>query len=357
MLSPAARIEPLTLPSAPMLAEEMLPLLSRAESQEAGQIVNQSPFASVVALIKAVLQVPQVTITIDGLAIEGAPGLYRSFLEVPLIQGEKRIGSLRVLDTAERTFSEKESVLLRGFARLVLEQLWLWHEVSRDALTQALTRRFFFEETKRALLAATRRGRPVAVVLFDLDHFKKINDTFGHAAGDAALRAAAQTIQGELRASDRLGRIGGEEFAVLLPDTDAECAAEVAERLRRALAAMVVPGHEGLSVTASFGLAAALPEEAATSAPETMLEAADQALYRAKRAGRNRVERAEKATTPEHAAASGAPDADDAPQANTPAATIAKLCASAHDENAKKHKPHAAEPAESPILAFASSRG
>jgi diguanylate cyclase (GGDEF)-like protein len=246
-----------------------------------------SQFAAITALIKAVLGVPAVSVALSGAAPEGERGLFRSFLEVPLLRGGERIGALRVLDTAERRFDERDCLLLEGFARLVVEQIELWAEASRDVLTGAMTRRAFMDHLTKAFAARQRQRGQSALILFDLDHFKRINDTLGHAAGDAVLRATARTVLRELRVEDSFGRLGGEEFAVLVSGADAAGAADVAERLRRAVAAMVVPGYPGLKVSASFGVVALT--DAAPSV-EALMEAADGALYAAKAAGRNRVE-------------------------------------------------------------------
>lgn len=244
-------------------------------------------FAAVVDLIKSVFRVPAVSIALHGAGGDGERGIYRSFLEIPLVRDGATVGALRILDTAERNFDERDCVLLEGFARLVVEQLDLWSEASRDVLTGAMTRRAFLDALGKAYAARQRQRGPAALVLFDLDHFKRINDTLGHAAGDAVLKAAARTVLRELRVEDSFGRVGGEEFAVLVAGADAAAACDVAERLRGAIARMTVAGYPELKVTASFGvveLTDAVPSVAA------LVEAADAALYAAKRAGRNRVE-------------------------------------------------------------------
>jgi two-component system cell cycle response regulator len=129
---------------------------------------------------------------------------------------------------------------------------------------------------------ARRYGHPLAAILFDLDHFKEVNDHFGHAAGDRLLRAMAQEVRRALRPTDLLGRWGGEEFVVLLPETALQSAVDVAERLRYLVAGL--PWETG-SLTASFGVA----ECTATDNLGALLRRADRALYEAKRLGRNRV--------------------------------------------------------------------
>jgi len=154
-----------------------------------------------------------------------------------------------------------------------------------DALTGLPNRRHADEVLERLLAAARRTRRPLAVVLFDLDHFKAINDNFGHSIGDEALRATASATRELLRGSDHAARFGGEEFLLLLPETSADDALIVAEKLRAQIAELEVEGLDR-EVTASFGVAA-YPDHEATA--DRLIEAADAALYRAKAAGRNRV--------------------------------------------------------------------
>jgi diguanylate cyclase (GGDEF)-like protein len=156
-----------------------------------------------------------------------------------------------------------------------------------DALTGILNRRSFVERAEVEIMRARRAGKPLCVLMLDIDHFKQINDTYGHAGGDTALRALAQTLRGAIRPSDLLGRLGGEEFAVLLPDTAPEAALVLAERLRAVVDQSLV-NFGGLAIrqTVSIGCAAGLDGEAGLDA---LLRDADHALYAAKAAGRNRV--------------------------------------------------------------------
>ena len=127
-----------------------------------------------------------------------------------------------------------------------------------------------------------------AIIMVDIDHFKRVNDTYGHAVGDVVLRHLADTVTGSLRRSDFSGRIGGEEFAVMLPETSVEQGVQFAERLRTDLEQSKVTTEAGdISYTASFGLALMSAEDASL---DVALARADEALYRAKGAGRNRVE-------------------------------------------------------------------
>ena len=133
---------------------------------------------------------------------------------------------------------------------------------------------------------AGRNVSPLAAVMLDLDHFKQINDLFGHDHGDEVLAAVGSALAGCLRESDFAGRYGGEEFLILLADSDREAALVAAERLRLAMTAVRVPGVDR-AITASLGVAV-MPDDAGDSAQ--LLRCADRALYAAKRAGRNRIE-------------------------------------------------------------------
>ncbi|MFZ5756164.1 MAG: GGDEF domain-containing protein [Pseudomonadota bacterium] len=159
-----------------------------------------------------------------------------------------------------------------------------------DALTGAHNRRSTLEFLEREVARTRRSGPPLSVLLVDLDHFKRINDTWGHPAGDGVLQQTAWTLDEVLRDYDLVGRWGGEEFLLVLPDTTPETALALAERCRERLAAMVIETGNGqrIPVTGSFGLAsnASSLDEDATA----LVQRADEALYRAKQAGRNRVE-------------------------------------------------------------------
>lgn len=161
-------------------------------------------------------------------------------------------------------------------------------ELSRtDDLTGLANRRAFVELGTSALDQARRYDRALSLVMFDIDYFKKINDTHGHAAGDEVLRAVASAVKGTARAADTPGRWGGEEFALLLPETSGAAAAALAERLRRDVEALRV-AHNGtaLQCTCSFGVA---ERDQAVLNLDALLGAADAALYLAKAQGRNRV--------------------------------------------------------------------
>ena len=167
----------------------------------------------------------------------------------------------------------------------------LRNQALRDGLTSLYNRRFLEEVQERLCLDAVRRNSSIGLIMLDLDHFKMLNDTHGHGAGDAVLRDVAAAILSCLRATDIACRYGGEELLVLLPDCNLEMAAGKAEQLRHRIASLTFAG--GMSVTASFGVAA-LPETSAMA--PALLNDADTALYRAKTGGRDRVAMAPRRT-------------------------------------------------------------
>jgi diguanylate cyclase (GGDEF)-like protein len=189
----------------------------------------------------------------------------------------------------------------RGFGFFLHRTFQLSHELHlayerarelarTDELTGLANRRAFLEQGAAALDQAHRYGRPLSIVMFDIDHFKRINDTHGHQAGDAVLRAVAERVRRAARAADIPGRLGGEEFALLLPETGAQAAVNLAERLRRDVSSLSV-FHDGIVMrfTCSFGIA---EHSAAMEQLGLLLAAGDKALYQAKANGRDRVERA-----------------------------------------------------------------
>lgn len=157
---------------------------------------------------------------------------------------------------------------------------------TRDELTGAPNRRALIEMATRLVARAGREGRPLAVLMLDIDRFKLVNDTFGHAVGDQVLRDFARVIRDSLRVYDVYGRFGGEEFVVVLPDTRERDALNAAERIRAAVAASVPPGAPGVRYTASVGVAWGVPDP---DGLDPMLHLADEAMYTAKRDGRDRV--------------------------------------------------------------------
>jgi diguanylate cyclase (GGDEF)-like protein len=182
------------------------------------------------------------------------------------------------------------AVTLRRSYRLAHELDIAREDAEQQARTDELTgmrnRRAFYELGEFALSQAVRYAHPVSVIVLDIDHFKRINDTWGHAAGDETLRLVALIIQRTVRTSDIAGRVGGEEFAILLPRATAADAAAMAERLRVAMARAPLWHDKGeIHFTASFGVA----EADGPTTLDRLLDAADAALYRAKEQGRDRV--------------------------------------------------------------------
>jgi diguanylate cyclase (GGDEF)-like protein len=156
-----------------------------------------------------------------------------------------------------------------------------------DPLTGVLNRRSIVERLEAACSRAQTRGLPIALLFIDLDHFKEINDTHGHAAGDACLRAIIGPIQAELRQSDVIGRYGGEEFVVILSSADAASARPIAERILERVADVQVEGFGApIRLTCSIGVASS---DTLGVWGEHLIARADAAVYAAKRSGRNRV--------------------------------------------------------------------
>lgn len=172
--------------------------------------------------------------------------------------------------------------------RIVELQEKLRDLASHDALTGLLNRRLIGEMLQHEVERTQRDGKPIAVMMIDLDHFKRVNDSHGHQAGDEVLREAARRIKSVLRTVDFIGRYGGEEFLAVLPGCNPDFALEVAERMRATIASHpVFAMNISLNVTASIGVAVVIPDNQISA--EELLREADVALYRAKATGRNRV--------------------------------------------------------------------
>jgi diguanylate cyclase (GGDEF)-like protein len=213
---------------------------------------------------------------------------------VPLTVGGEVIGS--VLLSRLAPYSEAEEQRIResvGQAAPVLANLRNLAVAEIRAATDGLTglpnKRAVTDALKRTFAQAATTQAPLALLLLDLDHFKQVNDQRGHPVGDQVLASVGATLRGTLRTRDFAGRNGGEEFAILLPDTGITDALDIAERIRAAIAEISLPGSD-VSVTASIGVAT-FPHHA--SSPDRLERLADAALYLAKRQGRNRVELAE----------------------------------------------------------------
>jgi diguanylate cyclase (GGDEF)-like protein len=236
---------------------------------------------------------------------EAAPGLGRPNRLLPFAAVATLLAAAML-----SAFDVWQNVVVRRYEAIALES-WAWvvfdlglpvlgllllralrerdaalHRLAAEAITDPLTglrnRRGFHAEAAAALARCARAGQPASLLSLDLDRFKSINDRHGHAAGDEVLRGLAAVMRSEARAGDLAARLGGEEFVLLLPDTDLDAALALAERLRAALP-LGVPHPGGGRVTASFGLAPI------ADSLDAALAAADEALYAAKAAGRDRV--------------------------------------------------------------------
>ena len=203
---------------------------------------------------------------------------------IVLASPEKNMFSER----AEQTFD-----IISRHANIVIDYARLYERTKRlsitDGLTNVYNHRYFQEELTREFLRSQRSEKPLSLILLDIDHFKRFNDTYGHQQGDTVLKELARVLQNNIRSCDVLARYGGEEFAITMPETEREVCGMASERLRAAVEKHAVPGQdEELKVTISMGLSTTSTKEI-TSAAE-LISAADRALYRAKENGRNRVE-------------------------------------------------------------------
>lgn len=199
-----------------------------------------------------------------------------SFFPAEISVGNMQIGEERIFVGVVRDITSRKE-----YERKLLEL------ATTDALTHVLNRRAFLEEGSTQHQLALRHSRPLSLMMIDADHFKRVNDTYGHHVGDQVLVRLAQVAQDCLRATDRLGRIGGEEFAVLMPETDLARAKAVCERLLQAVrdTRVEADADEPLRFTVSIGIATMAPSSRGIDA---LLRQADAALYRAKDEGRNR---------------------------------------------------------------------
>jgi diguanylate cyclase (GGDEF)-like protein len=221
--------------------------------------------------------------------------LMQSHITLPLVSASETIGAVSVSSPSAQAFGPLDvqlfSLVTHQLSAAVRNSMLLRQSLEqaiRDPLTGVFNRRYFSERVEEELRRAQRYGHPLALVIGDIDHFKQINDKFGHPAGDEVLRCVARALGEELRGSDVLCRFGGEEFVILLPEATTEEAALVAERLR-----MLVPERARLlkrvktAVNMSFGVASTA--QVAQPSAETLIAQADAALYFAKHSGRNRV--------------------------------------------------------------------
>jgi diguanylate cyclase (GGDEF)-like protein len=219
----------------------------------------------------------------------------RSHAVVPISIQEQAIGLLDLVSRQTGFFTPELVARLQTFAdqaAVAIEKARLFEETQRLAITDGLTgiynRRHLFELAQREFVRALRYQRSLCLVMFDIDHFKKVNDTYGHPFGDKVLIAIARNCQAHSRSTDIFGRYGGEEFLLLMPETTIPEAIDAAERFRQQVAALVVTAGEiSVSVTISLGVVALIPER--DQSLEALIERVDQNLYAAKAGGRNQV--------------------------------------------------------------------
>ena len=226
----------------------------------------------------------------------------RCFICLPLTSHARRLGVIYFYRTDRDTFTPTEIELLNTFASLAAQAIGnarLYVQVQEQARTDALTglnnRGEFQRQLEDEVERSRRYNRPFSLLILDIDHFKNINDSYGHPAGDEVLRALAARLREQSRPVDQVARYGGEEFVVILTETAGEGALAVAERLRAAVAdsAVAVTGGRTITVTISIGVAT-FPADAGSGTE--LIAAADAALYAAKQGGRNRTMRYQAAT-------------------------------------------------------------
>ncbi|APE30338.1 hypothetical protein BOX17_04835 [Halomonas aestuarii] len=198
------------------------------------------------------------------------------------------IGSLCVMGTAPREFSSEEVDILSNFAKILIDSIELRQTASSDVLTGAMNRRAWMIQAKSELRRAARYKHPISLAIMDIDKFKSVNDTWGHPAGDIVIAGLANLTMDMVRESDLFGRLGGEEFALLMPETSPDQAEALAERIRSSFEALTIDINKGTSISCTVSIGVT-PVGGEDDTLEQMLERADQALYRAKKGGRNRV--------------------------------------------------------------------
>lgn len=221
----------------------------------------------------------------DNPLVVGHPNV-RFYAGMPLMAKEDAIlGALFVFDTKPRAaLLPHEFEGLYALSCIVVDEIELHSLATHDSLTSVLTSGAIRQAAKRQM---EHERRSFGVIAIDIDHFKSVNDTYGHAVGDAVLRAVASVLRSESQPSDIIGRIGGEEFVVILPESDASGAMNHAERLRVQMAACSIAATGGpLRVTASLGVSQCHAQD---NSFEDVLARADKALYASKKSGRNRV--------------------------------------------------------------------
>jgi diguanylate cyclase (GGDEF)-like protein len=247
-------------------------------------IDGQSPEAGNAFAIR--LSVPRVAVV----SADGTP-----FTETERRVVEELFGVIRVAAESEARYEELEHRMLslqRENLDLIVKNRLLSEVSSRDALTGLYNRWFVIEKIDSEMNRALRHGSPMSLLMLDIDHFKRVNDTWGHGAGDQVLQAIGKLLRDSCRVYDVPGRYGGEEFCIVLPETKPGNTGVVAERIRSRLESTELPcGDTSIVMTASIGIAGLdQPEGTDILSPAALIDRADRALYSAKSRGRNRIE-------------------------------------------------------------------
>jgi diguanylate cyclase (GGDEF)-like protein len=250
---------------------------------------SSSPFASLGFFLPFMIPLLIMTIRFDQADLPTLPSVVAVFILTAMFftrtAWEEFVASVRLLVERDEALAES-----KASSKQLAQALSRMQDLAMvDELTGLKNRRAFFDDAEPAVAAARRRKQPIAVALLDLDFFKDVNDTYGHAVGDLVLKEVARRITGTLREEQIVGRLGGEEFVALLPDTTPAQALIAIERVRKAIGATQIPlpgGGPAITVTISGGIAPVLEDEGL----ESVIDLADKAMYRAKGLGRDRVE-------------------------------------------------------------------
>lgn len=250
---------------------------------------SASPFASLGFFLPYMVPLLLMTIRFDEADLPVLPAIVAVFMLTAMsftrTAWEEFVASVRLLVERDQALAE-----LKTSSTQLAQALSRMQDLAMvDELTGLKNRRAFFDDAEPAVAAARRRSQPIAVALLDLDFFKAVNDTYGHAAGDVVLKEVARRITSTLREEQIVGRLGGEEFVALLPDTSPAQALVAIERVRKAIGSTPIPlpgGGPAITVTVSGGIAPLLEDDGL----ESVIDLADKAMYRAKGLGRDRVE-------------------------------------------------------------------
>jgi diguanylate cyclase (GGDEF)-like protein len=250
---------------------------------------SSSPFASLGFFLPFMIPLLIMTVRFDQGDLPTLPSVVAIFILTAMFftrtAWDQFVASVRLLVERDQALSEA-----KASSKQLAQALSRMQDLAMvDELTGLKNRRAFFDDAEPAVAAARRRKQPIAVALLDLDFFKDVNDTYGHAVGDVVLKEVARRITSTLREEQIVGRLGGEEFVALLPDTTPAQALVAIERVRKAIGATQIPlpgGGPAITVTISGGIAPVLEDEGL----EAVIDLADKAMYRAKGLGRDRVE-------------------------------------------------------------------